>query len=152
MGDASHIAAVLLLFGTATADAQVTPPPATAGAYQKLSPGNQKVARALFEAQTVRTITTNPAGKRTGPSASDSSTARPLTLDQIAAMKHKGTGWDSVFRHMRAQSLLSEQNIAQVIARQNHSHPPSASIVTTKSEDASKHDGVDGYSRSGNPR
>src|SRR2546428_66954 len=46
MGDASHVAAILLLFGAATADAQVTPPPTAAGAYQKLSAGNQKVAPA----------------------------------------------------------------------------------------------------------
>src|SRR5881396_2844081 len=47
MGDASHVAAILLLFGAATADAQITPPPNAAGAYQKLSPGHQGRAGAV---------------------------------------------------------------------------------------------------------
>src|SRR5689334_14969231 len=70
MGDASHVAAILLLFGAATADAQVTPPTNTAGAYQKMSPGNQKVARALFEAQTAPTTTTTKTGSARTATAS----------------------------------------------------------------------------------
>ena len=98
MGEASHVAAILLLFGAATADAQVAPPPPASGVYQKLSPGNQKVARALFEAQTSpMTMTTTTAGKPAAPSpapsASSANGRKPLTLDQIAAMKQNGTGW-----------------------------------------------------------
>src|SRR5882724_11452770 len=78
MGDASHVAAILLLFGAATADAQITPPPNAAGAYQKLSPGHQKVARALFEAQTMPTTTTTTKGARktATPSPSSAPSAR----------------------------------------------------------------------------
>src|SRR5213594_4505983 len=117
MGDASHVAAILLLFGAATADAQITPPPNAAGAYQKLSPGHQKVARALFEAQTMPTTTTKGARKTTTPSPSGAPSAgsangpKPLTLDQIAAMKQSGTGWEQVFRQMRAQGLVADKNI-----------------------------------------
>ena len=140
MGDASHVAAILLLFGAATADAQVTPPPTAAGAYQKLSAGNQKVARALFEAQSASTTTTTTR-KGTGKTAPSSTTPagaaagsapKPLTLDQIAAMKQSGTGWEQVFRQMRAQGLITDKNIGQVVTRYNQSsRPPSASVVTT---------------------
>src|SRR5438270_10115891 len=100
MGEASHVAAILLLFGAATADAQIAPPPPAAGAYQKLSPGNQKVARALFEAQTVpMTPTTTKTGTKTAPSSTATPSSggangpNPLTLDQIATMKQHGAGW-----------------------------------------------------------
>src|SRR5437867_12188288 len=114
MGEASHVAALLLLFGVTTADAQMTPPPAPAGAYQKLSPGHQKVARALFEAQTVSmTTTTTKAGSK--PTVASSSTAaaasgpapKPVTLDQIATMKQEGSRWAHASRQMRAQGLLT---------------------------------------------
>jgi len=159
MGEASHVAAILLLFGAATADAQVAPPPPATGAYQKLSPGNQKVARALFEAQTIpMTTTTTTAGKTAAPSpaaapsASGANGRKPLTLDQIAAMKQNGTGWEYVFRQMRGQNLLTDKNIGQVMARHNQSRPPSASVVTTGAHGASASGPADSYGRSGNLR
>jgi hypothetical protein len=174
MGDASHVAAILLLFGATTASAQVAPPPTPAGAYQKLSPGHQKMARALFEAQTTTmTPTTTKAGSKTAPSPNAApSTAgangpKPLTLDQIAAMKQAGTGWEQVFRQMRAQGLLTDKNIGQVMARYNQSsRPPSASVVTTgaggrrgsaalagnPSDGASPRGNADAYGHSGNLR
>ena len=159
MGEASHVAAILLLFGAATADAQVAPPPPAAGAYQKLSPGNQKVARALFEAQTVSlTTTTTRAGKpsvrspATVPSPSSASGPKPLTLDQISAMKQNGTGWEYVFRQMRAQGLMTEHIIGQVMSRHSQSRPPSATVVTTGAVDPSADSSVESYGRSGNLR
>ena len=124
MGNASHLAALMLLFGAATADAQVTPPATTTGAYQQLSVGNQKIARALFEAQVQPTTTTVTPGAR-----------RPLTLDQIAAMKQHGTGWGQVFQQMQAKGLVTEKNLGQVVSRYNTSHPTSASasVATTAS-------------------
>jgi len=173
MGEASHVAALLLLFGVTTADAQMTPPPASAGAYQKLSPGHQKVARALFEAQTVpmTTTTTKAGGKPAVASASTATTAsgsapKPFTLDQIAAMKQQGSGWEHVFRQMRAQGLLTEKNMGQVMTRYNQSRPAatSASIVTTgatrgsapltggANDNASARGSAESYGRSGNLR
>src|SRR5947208_15987983 len=103
MGEASHVAAILLLFGAATADAQIAPPPNAAGAYQRLWPGNQKVARALFEAQnTSPTPTTTRPGSKTAPAPASSAAARSangpkaLTLDQMAAMEQIGPGWRRV--------------------------------------------------------
>jgi hypothetical protein len=174
MGEASHVAAILLLFGAATADAQVTPPPNPAGAYQKLSPGHQKVARALFEAQHAPTTTTTKtsSGKTTTASSSAAAGAaqgpKPLTLDQIAAMKQAGTGWEQVFRQMRAQGLITDKNIATVVTRYNQqsARTPSASVVTTTAAAASDRAVSpgrgsaalagnrvdDGYGRSGNLR
>ena len=74
------LAVVVALGVTATAWAQT----AGTGAFDKLSPGDQKIARALFEAQ-----------KTNGGTA-------PLTLDQIAARKQH-TGWGEVFKQMKAQ-------------------------------------------------
>jgi hypothetical protein len=147
MGDASHVAAILLLFGAATADAQITPPSTTAaaGAYQRLNPGNQKVARALFEAQKAPSTitTTSGSGRTTTESPSTATVAaagaapKPLTLDQIAAMKQNGSGWEHVFKTMRAQGLIAERSIAQVVTRHNQvSRAPSASVVTTGGDSA----------------
>jgi len=159
MGEASHVAAILLLFGAATADAQVAPPPPAAGAYQKLSAGNQKVARALFEAQTISmSTTTTKAGKTADASPASASSAssangrKPMTLDQIASMKQGGTGWEYVFRQMRSQGLLTDKNIGQVMARHNQSRPPSASVVTTGVAGPSAAAPADSYGRSGNLR
>jgi hypothetical protein len=153
MGGGSHVAAMLLLFGVTTADAQVTTPPPVSGAYQKLSAGNQKVARALFEAQTVpMTATTMKAGSKPAPASPGTSSAaatpKTLTLDQIAAMKQQGTGWEHVFRQMRAQGLLAEKNIGQVMTRYNESRMPSASVMSTRRAGAPS----DAYGRSGNLR
>src|SRR3989449_9127595 len=117
MGDASHVAAILLLFGAATADAQITPPPNAAGAYQKLSPGHQKVARALFEAQTMPTTTTTTKGARktttpsppAAPSAASANGPKPVTLAHIAATKQRGTPGEQVLRPMRAPDLVAYQ-------------------------------------------
>ena len=82
-----------------------TSPPKTAGAFDKLSPGNQTVASALFQAQ--NTETTTP--------------VTPLTLDQIAAKKQSGQGWGQVFKDMKAQGLVQEKNLGQVVGKYNRS-------------------------------
>jgi hypothetical protein len=153
MGGGSHVAAILLLFGVTTADAQVTTPPPVSGAYQKLSAGNQKVARALFEAQSVPMgATATKAGSKPAPAgpgtSSAAATPKTLTLDQIAAMKQHGTGWEHVFRQMRAQGLLAEKNIGQVMTRYNESRMPSASVMSTRRTGAPS----ESYGRSGNLR
>ena len=74
------------------------------GAFEKLSPGDQKIARALFEAQ-----------KTNGGTA-------PLTLDQIAARKQH-TGWGEVFKQMKAQGLVTDKNLGQAVSNFEHHHP-----------------------------
>ena len=74
------------------------------GAFDKLSPGDQKIARALFEAQ-----------KTNGGTA-------PLTRDQIAARKQH-TGWGEVFKQMKAQGLVTDKNLGQAVSNFEHHHP-----------------------------
>ena len=74
------------------------------GAFEKLSPGDQKIARALFEAQTT------------------SGGATPLTLDQIAAQK-KHSGWGEIFKQMKAQGLVTDKNLGQAVSNFERHHP-----------------------------
>src|SRR5262252_6313074 len=80
------------------------------GAFEKLSPGDQKIARALFEAQST---TQNTSGGTT-----------PLTLDQIAGKKKAShDGWGQVFKQMKEQGLVTDKNLGQVISSYERNHP-----------------------------
>lgn len=101
MGHASALAGLLLMFGAASpASAQ---PATVEGAYARLSTGNAKIARALYEAQV-------------SPTPSSPTSPRTFTIDQIAAMK-AGQGWGQVFQSMKALGLLAEKNLGQVVSR-----------------------------------
>ena len=79
--------------------AYVTSAPAQVpgGAFERLAPGEQKIARSLFTAQ-----------RRDAPPGSR------LTLDQIAAKK-SGEGWGGVFKDMKSQGLVTAKNLGQVV-------------------------------------
>lgn len=77
-------------------------PEDTEGAFAKLSPGNQKIARSLMNAQTL------PADDGT----------QPWDLDQIAAAKGQ-TGWGNVFKQMHSEGLIDARNLGQVVSRYN---------------------------------
>ena len=82
------------------------------GAFERLSPGNQKIARSLYDAQR-RDL---PVGRR-------------LTLDQIGAKK--GTeGWGNVFKDMKSQGLVTQKNLGQVISREEGRPAPASGAVT----------------------
>ena len=84
------------------------------GAFASLSPGNQKIARALYEAQTT------PA------------TSSKLTLDQIARMKQEGQGWGNVFRAMKAQGRVDARNLGAIVSASKHqASTPVADSTTT---------------------
>lgn len=68
------------------------------GNFQSLSPGNQKIVRALFGAQ-------QPTA--TGPA--------PLNLNQIAALNDK-TGWGKAFKKMKSDGLIDAKTLAQVVS------------------------------------
>src|SRR5436309_5015347 len=78
----SAVAIVLLLAAPAWAQSTTAP----AGNFDSLSPGNQKIANALFSAQ-------RPTGTQT-----------TLTKDQIAGLKST-EGWGRVFKTMKADGL-----------------------------------------------
>jgi len=130
------VIAILLLAGLVTTAWAQTPTPTTPtapGAFASLSPGGQKIAQALFEAQK----TTPPTGTTggTGTTAGTATAPKPLTLDEIAAKKQAGTGWGRVFKDMKAQGLVQDKNLGQVVSRYQHQHRPQAGrgVVTTGS-------------------
>lgn len=94
------VVSALTIFAVVDAHAQTKPvAPSSSSAYDKLSLGNQKVASALYQAQ----------------SATHSS--RRLTLEQIAAKRRSGQEWGQIFREMKAQGLVHEKSLGQVVAR-----------------------------------
>jgi hypothetical protein len=93
--------------------------PASAATFAALPPGEQKIVRALYEAQ--------PAS---------SPTFKPLTLNQIAARKGSGQGgWGQVFKDMKAQGYVSQKNLGAVVSAYEHRHPPSSSARADKGRD-----------------
>lgn len=70
------------------------------GAFELLSPGNRKIALALFDAQ----------GASVGNDVA-------WTLDGIAAAKRAGVAWSSLFVRMRAEGLIDQPNLGAVISR-----------------------------------
>ncbi|MBI1985807.1 MAG: hypothetical protein HYS64_03850 [Rhodospirillales bacterium] len=99
------------------------------GAFQALSPGGQKIARALFDAQKQPATdgaggtgsTTGGTSATTGADgAGTTEAAASLSLDDIAAAKASGTGWGRVFKEMKAEGLIAEKNLGQVISGANH--------------------------------
>lgn len=116
MGNVTNLAA-LLLFGAVVG---ASPAPSQApieGAYERLSPGHQLVARALFEAQVVP-----------GPTARRG--ARMLTLDEIAARKQSGEGWGRIFNDMQARGLVRERSMLDLLARHDRVQAPTAAAAS----------------------
>jgi hypothetical protein len=107
----TSLGAVLLL-GTTGALAEPPSAPVTApamaatpasSAYETLSPGNKRIAVALFEAQKSSAQNVTP----------------PLTLDQIAHERRSGKSWGDVFQAMKSQGLIDAETLAQVLGRYN---------------------------------
>jgi hypothetical protein len=113
MGNASALAGFLLLLGVASSPASAQTTGIVNGAYQRLSSGNQKIARALFDAQAA---VIEPAS---------AAASKALTLDEIAAQKQNGTTWGQVFSAMKSRGLLREKDLGQVVSRYD---TPSASL------------------------
>jgi hypothetical protein len=94
---------------TGTAPTMTTDP--NAGAFDRLSPGGQKIARSLYDSQTPAAAPVSGT-----PSASSAATGTGgMTLDQIAAAK-SGTGWGQVFKDMQAQNLTQAKNLGEVVS------------------------------------
>lgn len=125
MGNPSALAGFLLLLGVASSSPAGSQPPGLVnGAYERLSPGNQEVARALFDAQIPMTM---PApGRRTGADTT-------LTLDEIAAQKQGGQRWGQVFHAMKTRRLLHDANLTQIVSRYERRN--SASVTTAQQGD-----------------
>lgn len=130
---------LILAGGIAAAQTgSTTPPPSTTttsntGAFDKLSPGNQKIAQALFDAMQA---SQPPASGTATSSTPASGTVEPLTLDDIAAMKLDGKGWGKIFHELKKMGLVQEKNLGQVVSRasrQARMGAPASATVTTRS-------------------
>jgi hypothetical protein len=91
------IAVALALLGAVAGVASAQMPN---GPFERLSPGNQRIARALHEAQ-----------RREPPPGT-----RRLTVDEIAARRGE-QGWHGMFREMKAQGLVTEKKLTHIVER-----------------------------------
>ena len=107
------VASVLTIATAAAAQVQtkakVPAPPPASHAYDKLSLGNQKVASALYQAQSSKAATIKGSGSSPAP--------RPLSLEEISIRRRTGQTWGQIFRDMKAQGLVHEKSLGQVVAR-----------------------------------
>jgi hypothetical protein len=127
MGNGSALAGFLLLFGAMSASPTSAQMPSAAGAFERLTPGNQKVARALFDAQA--------AAFTPAPPGSGARTPRMLTLDEIAAQKQGSQGWGQVFQAMRSQGLVHETSLGQVVSRYEEQRNRAAVAAASRAKD-----------------
>jgi hypothetical protein len=98
------IGVVLLLASPGWAQSTTTTSSTTipTGNFDSLSPGNQKIANALFSAQ-------KPTGTQTA-----------LTKNQIAGLRST-EGWGRVFKTMKADGLIQARNLGHVVSSYQHS-------------------------------
>ena len=130
MGNPSALAGFLLLLGVASSSPTGAQTPGLVnGAYERMSAGNQKIARALFDAQAAAVAPAPPGSSTSG---------KTLTLDEIAAQKQNGTAWGQVFSAMKARGLLLEKNLGQVVNRYEHQAAASNAAASPKSKAAEK--------------
>jgi hypothetical protein len=99
-------AMLAVLLSQASASAQMS----------KLSPGDQKIVHALFEAQ-----------------SKPKSGAPLLTRDQIAAMKTP-QGWSEVFRDLKGKGFLTQKSLGQIVADYERRHPELARADAKKTD------------------
>lgn len=97
-----------------TTTAPTTSDESSSGAFDKLSPGNRKIARALFEGQT----------------ADATQGGKTLTLDEVAGRKQKGEGWGAIFKDMKSQGLVDAKNLGTLVSKHTRH---SGGVVTTAS-------------------
>jgi len=107
---------VLLLANPGWAQSTTTTSSTTipTGNFDSLSPGNQKIANALFAAQ-------KPTGTQT-----------TLTKNQIAGLRST-EGWGRVFKTMKADGLIRARNLGQVVSGYRHSLRSSTASAASRS-------------------
>ncbi len=78
--------------------------------YQNLSAGNRKIAGALHSAQYLDAVENYP---------KFNATRKNWTLEKIANTNQKTKSWGQIFKLMKAENLIEEENLGQVM--RNHS-------------------------------
>jgi hypothetical protein len=120
MKRATLVAVAGMFLCTAVADAQ---PGTRRAPYDSLSRGHQKIAQALFLAQTAR---------------AEGAVAAPLTLDEIAARRLSGQDWGRIFKDMKAQGLITDKNLARSVTRYEATIDPEPSKKSPTTRAASR--------------
>jgi hypothetical protein len=88
------------------------------GAFNSLSPSNQRIAEALYRSQR--------AGAARGSAWS---------LDQIASASQSEFGWGGVFKQMQTTGLIRERNLGEVVSQYRSDARPGGrelTVVTTQ--------------------
>ena len=90
------------------------------GAFDKLSPGNQKIAQALCDAQPGGCPTTSSPGQKT------------LTRAQIASMKQH-RGWGEIFKDMKANGRIPSdvKNLGQLVSGRHQAKSGTSGTMIT---------------------
>ena len=107
--------ALILFSGLFIAAGALAQEPTT---FDQLSPGNQKIADALFTAQPV---TPPPEGML-------------MTQVEIADLKANGMGWGQIFKHMQELGLTTTKNLGQAVSSYRHSISPGSPGISPGSE------------------
>jgi hypothetical protein len=89
---------VVIVAGLSVGTSSVAVAQTPGGAFERLAPGDQRIARSLYEAQ-----------RRDLPSGT-----RRFTIEEIAAKKTE-SGWSAVFKEMKAQHLVKQKNLTEVL-------------------------------------
>ena len=110
-----------MFVSTAVAGAQSVP---RRSPYDVLAPGHQKIAQALFLAQTT-------------PAADV--VATPLTLDEIAARRVQGQDWGRIFKDMKALGLITDKSLARSVIRYEATMDPEPPRPAGATRAASSH-------------
>jgi hypothetical protein len=88
----------------------------TAGRVLRLifgSPRSRSAATLSTDSQIARALCDGQVSDGSGAGA-------PRSLDEIAAMARQSSGWTQVFKQLKAEGLLEEQTLGQVVARWNN--------------------------------
>jgi len=120
--------ALAIVVGSAAAQTSTTTQTTTptsnpnAGAFDKLSPGNQKIAQALYEGQPQET-------------SGSTTTTTSMSLNDIAAMKQSGKGWGVIFKEMKANGQLPAdvKNLGQLVSGRYQSQSGTSGSTTITS-------------------
>ena len=99
----------------------------TATQYDKLSPGNQKIVDALYNAQPKSTTTSTGSTSTTTPTY--------LSKDEIAAMHQDGKGWGVIFKDMKTNGQLPPdvRNLGQLVSGRYHPQATTSGSTTITS-------------------
>ena len=124
----------------ATAPPSTTPPPSGPSAFDQLSPGGQRIALSLYQAQ-AKPPASSTAGSGAVGSGTGGSTPTRLTLDQIAQRKVDGHGWGQVFKSMKSEGLVTQKNLGQVVSSYNHRQHQHHGDHGYKRHDGDRHEG-----------